>query len=876
MAAREGVLPTGTVTFLFTDIEGSTRLLQELGRERYAEIQEAHGRLMRSGIAQGDGAEIRTEGDSFFVVFPTPGGAVLAAVACQRALASHPWPHGGSVNVRMGMHTGEGYRGGDDYLGIDVNRAARIAAAGHGGQVLLSAASKGLVEHDLPEGVKLRDLGEHRLKDIAHPEHIYDLVIEGLSAEFPSLKTLEVPTNLPVQLTSFVGREDELSELEALLSRSRLLTLAGPGGSGKTRLGLELAGRRLENFRDGVFFIDLSTIRDPELVPSAVALALGVREQPGRTPLDVVAAYLAGRTVLLVLDNFEQVAGAAPTVRRILEIAPATKLLVTSRVRLDVPGEQAFPVPPLALPEDGSDPERLRENETVALFVDRARAVHPGFELSGQNAAAVVEICTRLEGLPLAIELAAVQVRVLSAGELLARLDKRLAGVGAGSRAAPERQRTLRGAIEWSYDLLDPQERSLFARLSVFIGGASLPAVEAVCDVEGSPDGDILELLTSLVDKSLVRRGEVPEGSRFTMLETIREFAAERLDAEGSGEEMGERHAAFFAALAEEAEPHLTGADRDVWTDRLGRDQGNLRAALQWSIHADRAEIGLRIVSSLPRFWVVHGPIAEGRQVSADVLALPSAGGPTPARARALLAQGSLAYWQSDLEAARGPYEQGLAMARSLGDRRVLAEALFDLAYVEMLDGNFDAADRLFRECGDLREQLGDRLGRAWVNVGLAMSLSRRGRNEEARPLLEEALPVFRELEDRFGIENATGSLAMVAYDLGDLDRAEEWMRENLRLNRRGSPSVAVGVAAMANLALARGDPLKAVRLWGFVEAIQEASGVRIPTDLTPLGNTREEALAALGGDAASASAALEEGRRMTPEEAVRLALGEE
>jgi len=532
---RLAALPTGTVSFLFTDIEGSTRLLQELG-DRYAAVRDDHAAIVRHAIDEGGGVEVSTEGDSFFAAFGSPVGAVRAAVAAQRGLADHDWSPGSPVRVRMGLHTGEGVAGGDNYVGLDVNRAARIAAAAHGGQVIVSDATRGLVEHALPEGVSLRDLGEHRLRDIALPEHLHDLVIEGLTADFPVPRTLDArPSNLPLQLTSFVGREEEIAEVRRLLGQTRLLTLTGAGGTGKSRLALQVAGELLAELRDGVFFVDLSSVTDPALVPSIVAKTLRVPEVAGRPLLEAVKDHLRDKQLLLVVDNFEQVADAGPVLEELLGAAPTLTVMVTSRVVLSLRGEQEYVVPPLDLP----DPERLPDVRTlgrfeaVRLFSERAQAVRPEFRVTEANAAAVAEITARLDGLPLAIELAATRTKVLTPEQILPRLQQRLSILTSGARTLPERQRTLRGAMAWSHDLLDAAERRWFARLSVFAGGWTLESAEAVCDPRGV-GLDALEGLTSLVDQSLVRRTDPADRRpRFSMLETIREFGQEQLAAGG-------------------------------------------------------------------------------------------------------------------------------------------------------------------------------------------------------------------------------------------------------------------------------------------------------------------------------------------------------
>ena len=443
-------LPTGTVTFLFTDIEESTRLLQRVGDEAYGDLLAAHARVLREAIAAGSGIEVQTEGDAFFAAFPTAAGALLAAVHAQRALSRHPWPDGNAVRVRMGVHTGEGILGGDNYIGLDVHRAARIGAAGHGGQVLISAATRGLVESALPKGVGLRDLGAHRLKDIEQPEHLHQLLVEGLSDRFPPIRTLDASqTNLPPQRTSFVGREHEAAQATAILDRVRLLTLTGPGGIGKTRLALKVAADALGRFADGVYMADLSPIDGPSLVPAAIVRALQVREQPGRDPLDSLADHLRDLEVLLVVDNLEHLLEAASVVGRLLDAAPRLTVLATSRVPLHIAGEHEFPVPPMALPDgvDRPDLEELSRYEAVRLFVERASAVRPGFRLTPENAAAIAQITVQLDGLPLAIELAAGRAKLLDPDAILARLGTRLSLLTGGARDLPARQQTLRAAI---------------------------------------------------------------------------------------------------------------------------------------------------------------------------------------------------------------------------------------------------------------------------------------------------------------------------------------------------------------------------------------------------------------------------------------------
>jgi predicted ATPase/class 3 adenylate cyclase len=867
-------LPTGTVTFLFTDIEGSTKLLQELG-DRYRAVRDEHVAILRRAIAGGGGVEVSTGGDSFFVAFPSPAGAVRAAVAAQRELAAHVWSHGEPLRVRMGLHTGEGALSGDDYVGIDVNRAARIAGAGHGGQVLVSGATQGLVEHALPEGVSLRDRGEHRLKDIVHAEHLYDLVIEGLPADFPPPRTLDArPNNLPVQLTSFIGRNDEIARIGQLLGRTRLLTLTGTGGTGKSRLALQVAAQILTEFRDGAFFVDLSSLTDPDLVPSAVARALGVPEVAGRSVLEAVKDHLRDKELLLVVDNFEQVEEAGPVIEELLTAAPELKVVITSRVVLSLRGEQEYVVPPLEPPDPEHLPDvlTLGRFEAVQLFTARARAVQPGFRVTEENAPAVAQITARLDGLPLAIELAATRAKILTPQQMLPRLQQRLSILTSGARTIPQRQRTLRDAIAWSYDLLDGVEGRLFARLSVFMGGWTLESAESVCDPEGL-GLDALDGLTSLVDKSLVRRSELDGADpRFSMLETIREFGQEQLRAGGDLDDVTRRHADRFLGLALEAEPHLTADDQVEWLDRCDREHANIRGALRWAIDGGEAEQAQEAAGALWRFWQQRGHLAEGLRWLEEILALPSGQKATPARAKALIGAGGIAWWQQDREAAGGFYEQALVIERELGDPARIAEALYNLAFVVAGDDLGSAARLLdesltqFRRVGDERgvaqvltmqvmpdaqagnwsrvvarleevvaiwRRLGDRLHLAFDLIWLSFAHGRVGHRREARSAGLEALDLFREVDNRTGI-------GITFTDLAFLAEWEDRHEDAIRL-----------AAASASLKERVGGPPGAIG--GLLE-----------------GDPAAEARGHLSEDAAQR--AWEEGRAMTVDEAVALA----
>ena len=870
-----GDLPSGTVTFLFTDIEGSTRLLQRLG-DRFPLVLEDHRRILRQAFEAEGGLEISTEGDSFFVVFPSAPRAVTAAVSAQRAIAAQRWPDDANVKVRMGLHTGEGKATGGNYVGIDVHRAARIAAAGHGGQVLLSDTTRALVEHALPNGVRLHDLGRHRLKDIAHSEHLHQLVIEGLPSSFPALRSLDArPNNLPQRLSTFVGREEEVAEVRRLLRDHRLVTLTGPGGTGKTRLALRAAQEALADFSDGVFFVDLSAVSDPALVPSAVAQAVRVQEQPGKPLLVTVQDHLAERALLLVLDNFEQIVGAAGTVADLLAATPRLAVLVTSRVRLHLDGEREYAVPPLELPDPRRLPDlaRLSQYEAVALFIDRARGVRHDFSVTNENAPAVAEICVRLDGLPLAIELAASRVKLLPPQAILSRLGQRLPLLVGGADNLPERQRTLRGAIAWSHELLEEPERALFTWLSVFSGGATIESAEAVCNPEGDLGIDTFEGLGSLVDKSLLRQTEMPDGEpRFGMLETIREYARERLRERRDAEETARRHAEHFLALAEEAEPHFLGKDAAASLDRWEQEHDNVRAALGWAIERGETEISLRLAAALWRFWHLRGHLSEGRKWLEDVLR--TGGGRTAARAKAHIAAGGLAYWQNDIEATERHYEESLAIYRELGDKRGQQEALFNLGFVPAVKGDMRRAQELFEESLAIARELGNRQGVLEATTALAFADGLAGNHGRAIGLLEEAVELARELGNLYWLSDGLAGLAEAYRNMGAFERARDFNSEALRMYREAANPSGTGMVLeqIAAVESDQGRHARAVRLQGAANAIRDSIGGGSPR-AWPYPDVFARAEQALGKD--PANRAREEGRAMEIEQAVGYALEE-
>jgi predicted ATPase/class 3 adenylate cyclase len=863
-------LPTGTVTFLFTDIEGSTRLVRELG-PRWQEVLEAHNRLVREAILGAGGIDVRTEGDAVFAVFESAAAAVSATTAVQRKIASGSLPE--PVSVRMGLHTGEGVPGGDDYVGLDVHRAARIAAAGHGGQILLSGATRTLVEQTLPAGVTLRALGSHRLKDLPRPEELHQLVLDGLPSEFPPPKTLEVPTTLPAPLTSFVGRDRELARIRQLLETTRLLTLTGTGGCGKTRLAIEAATELMPSYSDGVFFVELAPITDVHLVPSTIAMAIGVREEPTHPIQESLKEALRDRETLLVLDNFEQLLGAAPLITELLGASPRLRVLVTSRAGLHLRGEQELPVPPLTVPDPREPPpaERLLEYEAVTLFAQRAAAVDPDFAITAENAPAVAEICARLDGLPLAIELAVSRIKLLPPSAMLDRLQHRLALLTGGARDLPARQRTLRETIAWSYDLLERNEQTLFSRLATFLGGWTIEAAEAVGNPHEELGVETLEVLGSLVDKSLARKEAGDDELRFGMLETIREFGIDVLQEAGEADQTRRRHASYFLAMAEAAELELTIRDQG-WLDRLEREHDNLREALRWTIDTGEADAGLRIAGSLWRFWQMRGHLAEGRRWLGELLDLPAASARTAARAKALSGAGSLAYWLRDTDSVQGFYEESLAIHRELGDRRGEAEGVYNLAFAPLLAGDLPATRELLHRAAEMYRELQDPAHLAHVQWALATVITQEGDLESAADLIEEAHAAFLSLGDLWGIALTSGTQAVLALNQGDYERCLVFCIESLDANEAlgNTLGAAVAIQALAVVAIRLGRAETGVRLAGAVDRIRELAGGGPPPSIVGLEDPLEIAADSLPDGLIAALS--EEGRAMSLDEAIALA----
>jgi predicted ATPase/Tfp pilus assembly protein PilF len=721
---------------------------------------------------------------------------------------------------------------------MDVHRAARLCSAGHGGQILISETTRQLVAANLPAGVTWRDLGAHRLKDLQQAEHLYQIIVPDLPSDFPALKTLgSRPNNLPAHITPLVGREHEIEALRQLLLKSevRLATLTGPGGIGKTSLSLQVALSLLDEFAHGVFFVGLAAISDAELVLPTIAQTLGLRENRSKSLRESVIEYLRDKHLLLVLDNFEQVVAAAPVVSNLFAACPHVKILVTSRIVLRLKGEREYPVEPLPAPDPQAaiSKEALPQYAAVELFIQRALAVKPDFEVNNDNAPAVAEICFRLEGLPLAIELAAARLKLFSPQALLGRLGSRLQLLRGGTRDMPARHQTLRQAIAWSYDLLSPAEQTFFQRLAVFAGGCSLEAVEAICHAVrlSSPksashhvaqrlrqDGalDALDELTALIDQSLLRQEQTQEGEpRFVMFETIREFALERLQASEEREATRRRHADFFLALAEKAEPKLTGPQQVLWLNVLEREHDNLRAVFSWVEETGQADYGLRLGAAIWRFWIARGHRHEGRERLAALLALPGAAQATRERAKVLNAIGTIMHELGDYITARQRLEESLEIWREFGDKRGMAAVINNLGWIAAQLGELISASELSGESLVLHAKLGDKRGMAVAFNNLSAVAFAQAEFPRAHSLQEQSLSLRHEIGDERGIAYATAILGWLEVVQGNSEKAAALLDTARGKLRQLGDNMMMGFTLwiLAQMALDQGDFARAAKL---------------------------------------------------------------
>ena len=918
----DGSPPVGAVTFLFTDIEGSTRLW-EREPERMKPALAAHDALTRGAVESHAGTVVKMTGDGVHAAFDHALDALAAIVELQQALANPDATHGIQLRVRCGLHAGVVERRDNDFFGTPVNRTARIMTAAHGGQVLLSQAVVDEVRDRLPAAVSLRDLGRVRLRDLSTPEHVYQVLHPQLRQEFPALRSLEAtPNNLPQQATTFVGRDRELAELRRLQAGTRLLTLTGSGGCGKTRLSLQLAADSLEQFPDGAWLVEFASLADPGLVPQTVATELGLKEVPGEPISLTLAEHLKDKRLLLLLDNCEHLLdGCAQLANALLRKCAQVSIIASSREALGMGGEQSFRVPSLSIPDvdPAHTPDSVALFDAVQLFIDRAQLARPDFEINQQNAATLASICYRLDGIPLAIELAAARVRSMALEEINQRLDQRFSLLTGGPRTALPRQQTLRSLIDWSYDLLNATEQALFCRLALFSGGWTLEAAEQVC---GGDSVDIVEatlvldLLTSLTDKSLVLAEERSGTTRYRLLETVRQYARDRLLDSGAAGTWRDRHLAYFLAVAKAAEPHLTGADQKAWLDRLETEHDNFRSALTWSSAAgsDSAS-GLALAGALFQFWNVRGFFGEGYGVLSGLLAREPTAQAAETRAKAVHAAGVMAWRQGDYPVAWKLHEESLAIRRTLGDRNGIAASLNSLGALAYDENDYPAARAMYEESLAIRRELGDRWGiavslnnlgnvasdqndyataRASYEASLAMmrelgdqrgianALNNLGRLASrqrdyaaARALHEESLSIRRELGDRWGIASSLNNLGNVAYAQGDYVAARTLDQQSLVVqhalgDRRG---IAYTMESLAAVAYCLACPAAAARIWGAAERLWDEIGSRP----APSGQSRANDAVEAARDATANDAALKldwaQGRAMTLQQAVDYAL---
>ncbi|MFL5805348.1 MAG: tetratricopeptide repeat protein [Roseiflexaceae bacterium] len=949
-SARVPHLPGGTVTFLFTDIEGSTRLWEQQ-RAAMPDALARHETILREAIAANGGAVFKTVGDGLCAVFSSAPRALAAALESQRALHSASWGTIGPLRVRMALHTGTAEVREGEYQGLALSRTTRILSAGHGGQVLLSASTWELVRNHLPPGAQLRDLGAQRLKDLSRPERIFQVVAPGLPADFPALQTLDVRlNNLPAQPTALIGRAQDVATLCELLSRVdvRLVALTGPGGTGKTRLALVVAAALLAAspplpsqwergaggegyFPDGVWFVNLAPISDPELVVSAIAQTLSMPESGGRPLLDSVKSYLREKQIFLLLDNFEQVLDAAPLVAELLAATAGLKVLATSRAALHLRGEKEFAVAPLALPpmtderratSDNSDSlaraEIIGQYAAVQLFIDRAQATRSDFAVTNANARAVAEICYRLDGLPLAIELAAARVKLFPPEALLARLGNRLQVLTGGPRDLPARQQTIRATIDWSYDLLDDGEKTLFARLGVFVGGCALEAAEAVCNARGDLAIEIVDGLGALVGKSLLHQNaELDRELRFTMLEMVREYALERLEASGETEMLRRRHAEYFLALAEAAAPEVVGAQGLLWMERLATEYSNLRMVLAWSIPPQgQVDLGMRLAVGLLWYWILRNHWGEGYVWLSRAALLSRQIIITPAvQANVLRAAGIMALLRTEYPQAIAQLEESLSLSRRAGTRTEIAEALVFLGWIARERGDYARAEALEVEaltlyqaeqhswgccltllslgetaldrgdlaqatahCEELRVLCRD-TGQVVLHIRAMLRLGRiaylRAEYAQAQALLEECQVLFQQTQAPSAVAEAQFELGRVARARGDGLAAARQLTASLAGYREywgNKREIAYCLEELAGLAATTQHPVRATRLFGAAEALRASVGIPLPP-VHRADYERDVALVRANMDDATFAAAWAAGRAMTIDEAIAEAL---
>jgi predicted ATPase/class 3 adenylate cyclase len=831
--------PTGTVSFLFTDIVGSTRLWEKFPAQMGAALAR-HDDLIRSAVEAHAGLVFKTVGDSVCAAFQSPHDSLEAAIDAQRALAAEDWKDIRALTVRMGIHAGPAEFRDGDYFGATLNRVSRVEGAGHGGQILLSRIVVELLEDEPLGAISFKSLGNHRLRNLDRPEHLYQVVVQGLAESFPPPRSMEaLPNNLPGQTTSFVGREKQLDEVKNILADARLLTLMGTGGTGKTRLALETGAHVIHDFRDGVWLVELALIAEADRVVEAVAAAVGAREEPDRPLHSTLINFLRGKSILVLLDNCEHLLSAVSDLAaELLRSCPRLKILATSRHAMGIGGETIFRVPPLQVLDFDADdfrgedfPTRLSEYEAVKLFVARAVAVRSDFTITNANAPAVAEICSRLDGIPLAIELAAARVKLLSVEQIASRLDDRFRLLRGGHRDGLPHQQTLQTLIDWSHDLLSEKERVAFRRMGVFAGGRTLEALEKVCSGDGLEEFEMLDLLEQLVDKSLITVELDDSGNpRYTMIETVWHYSREKLEASGEAPAVRDRHLDYFLTFAEEVAPHLEGPDQRSWLDRGESDLFNFRFAAEWTIKSRKTEAGLRLITAMYRAIEVRGNLAEAWDIAMRLLALPDADVPPQYKAASRIALARIAWAADRYDDARKFHAEAKQIYDAIGDEAGSALADMLLGFLDRGDGHLDEAEGRFRRALNVGRKLGRTYLEAGALSGLGSIAMDRGDLARARDLKERSLTIYERLGDQWIIGLILWGITGVAIAQKDYSRARsalaEWTRITRELgNRWILPYI---LENYADLALGIDQAQQAARLFGATEALRENLGTQL------------------------------------------------
>jgi predicted ATPase/class 3 adenylate cyclase/DNA-binding CsgD family transcriptional regulator len=868
--------PTGTVNFLFTDIENSTQLARE-HLESWEAARARHHTILREAIERNGGFVFQVIGDAFCAAFHKAGDALKAALNAQQNLQNEPWGEA-TIYVRMGIHTGEAEFEGNDYRGYTtLSFVQRLMSAGHGGQILVSTTTENLLREQLPEQISMRDMGVNKFAGVPNPLRVFQVIAPDLPIEFPPLRTLDnLPNNLPAQLTSLVGREKELLDVRKLLHQARLLTLIGSGGMGKTRLSIQAASEMLDQYPDGAWFVELAPILDPLLVPRTTAMTLGLRDEPQRPVIDMLCDYLHKKKMLIILDNCEHLVDAcAHMADRILHAAPDMRVLASSREALGIGGEVTYRVPSLGLPDIQHLPsvESLSQYEAVKLFIDRATSAIHTFAVTNDNAPALAQVCHHLDGIPLAIELAAAKIRVLSVEQIAKRLDDRFRLLTGGSRTALERHQTLRAAIDWSYNLLPPAEQVIFSRLSVFVGGWTLEAAESVCSDETVKREDILNLMEQLINKSLVVKDEVENESRYRMLETLRQYAREKLFDAEEGESMRKRHRDWFLALVEPVDPRES-ADL-AWLNLIESEHDNLRAALVWSQAMHEFEIGARIAFALTGFWEIRGYLQEGRKWLESGLAQREFLS-KKVLAQTLFITRRFALKLGDYPIAEAYGKESVALFRELEDKRNLAWALRGLGGVYREINERDRSKPFFTEAMTLFQEVSDKRGILYILADLGNDAIINEDYKHGMTLINEHQSLAHELGDTFEIGYGLVVLGFAALYQGNVDESDKLFREGLALIRPFGDKALyivclVGLAAITNKLH---QPIRSARLWGAARHIYEITGL-IPNEGWTHQRVQEPTIASLRAQLGESAfeAACTEGHAMSIDEAIIYAL---